>query len=224
MVQGSEAPLGKCSPGCFSIMLSVRGANSMVPRTQEFPPVHPLWANGGFSAGEGRRQVKFGSAAAAAAAKSLQSCPTLYPIDGSPPGSPIPGILQARTLEWVAISFSNAWKWKVKVKLLSRVWLLATPRTAACYLAKLSVRLQEHGLPWWSSCWESTCQSRRHRFNPWSGKIPHSMGWLSPCTTTAEDCALELVLCNKRSHPNEKATRRNWRLVPRLLQLRKACS
>ena len=53
-----------------------------------------------------------------AAAKSLQSCPTLCdPIDGSPPGSPIPGILQARTLEWVAISFSNAWKWKVKVKL-----------------------------------------------------------------------------------------------------------
>ena len=66
------------------------------------------------------------------AAKSLQSCPTLCnPIDGSPPGSPIPGILQARTLEWVAISFSNTWKWKVKVKSLSRVWLLATPWTAA---------------------------------------------------------------------------------------------
>ena len=70
--------------------------------------------------------------AAAAAAKSLQSCQTLCdPIDGSPPGSPIPGILQARTLEWVAISFSNAWKWKVKVKSLSHVWLLATPWTAA---------------------------------------------------------------------------------------------
>ena len=66
------------------------------------------------------------------AVKSLQLCPTLRnPIDGSPPGSPIPGILQARTLEWVAISFSNAWKWKVKVKLFSRVWLLATPWTAA---------------------------------------------------------------------------------------------
>ena len=52
---------------------------------------------------------------AATAAKSLQSCPTLWdPIDGSPPGSPVPGILQARTLEWVSISFSNAWKWKVK--------------------------------------------------------------------------------------------------------------
>ena len=69
---------------------------------------------------------------AAAAAKLLQSCLTLCgPIDGSPPGSPVLGILQARTLEWVAISFSNAWKWKVKVKLLSRVWLLATPWTAA---------------------------------------------------------------------------------------------
>ena len=70
--------------------------------------------------------------AVAAAAKSLQSCPTLCdPIDGSPPGSAVPGILQARTLEWVAISFSNAWKWKVTVKSLSRVWLLATPWTAA---------------------------------------------------------------------------------------------
>ena len=68
----------------------------------------------------------------AAAAKSLQSCPTLCdPIDGSPPRSSVPGILQARTLEWVAISFSNAWKWKVKVKSLSRVQLLATSWTAA---------------------------------------------------------------------------------------------
>ena len=69
---------------------------------------------------------------AAAAAKLLQSCPTLHnPRDGSPPGSPIPGILQARTLEWVTISFSNAWKWKVKLKSLSRVRLLATSWTAA---------------------------------------------------------------------------------------------
>ena len=68
----------------------------------------------------------------AAAAKSLQSCSTLCdPRDGSPPGSPVLGILQARTLEWVAISFSNAWKWKVKGKSLSRVWLLATPWTTA---------------------------------------------------------------------------------------------
>ena len=69
---------------------------------------------------------------AAAAAKLLQSCPTLCdPRDGSLPGSPVPGILQARTLEWVAISLSNAWKWKVKVKPLNRVRLLATPWTAA---------------------------------------------------------------------------------------------
>ena len=90
-------------------------------------------------------------AAAAAAAKSLQSCLTLCnPIDGSPPGSPIPGILQARTLEWAAISFSNACKWKVKVKLLSRVWPFRTPWTAA-YQAPLSMGFarQEHwsGLP-----------------------------------------------------------------------------
>ena len=72
------------------------------------------------------------AAAAAAAAKSLQSCLTLCdPMDGSLRGSPVPGILQARTLEWVAISFSNAWKWKVKVKSLSHVWLSATPWTAA---------------------------------------------------------------------------------------------
>ena len=85
---------------------------------------------------------------AAAAAKSLQLCPTLCdPIDGSPPGSPVPGILQARTLEWVAISFSNAWKWKVKVKSLSCVRLLATPQTAA-YQAPLSMGFSR--LEYWS--------------------------------------------------------------------------
>ena len=72
------------------------------------------------------------NAAAAAAAKLHQSCPTLCdPIDGCPPGSPVPGILQARTLEWVAISFSNTWKWKGKVKSLSHVRLFATPWTVA---------------------------------------------------------------------------------------------
>ena len=76
---------------------------------------------------------------ATATAKSLQSCPTLCdPIDGSPPGSTVPGILQARTLEWVAISFSKACKWKVKVKSFSRVWLFETPWTAA-YQAPLSM-------------------------------------------------------------------------------------
>ena len=77
--------------------------------------------------------------AAAAVAKSLQLCPTLCdPIDGSPSGSPVPEILQARTLEWDAISFSNAWKWKVKVKSLSHVWLFANP-WAAAYQAPLSM-------------------------------------------------------------------------------------
>jgi len=86
-----------------------------------------------------------------AAAKSHQSCPTLCdPIDSSPPGSPIPGILQARILEWVAISFSNAWKWKVKVKSLSRVRLLMTPWTAAYRaLPSMGFSRQEYwsGLP-----------------------------------------------------------------------------
>ena len=73
----------------------------------------------------------FTSSAVAAAAKLLQLCPTLCdPIDGSPPGSSVPGILQERTLEWGATFFSNAWKWKVKVKSLSCVRLLVTPWTA----------------------------------------------------------------------------------------------
>ena len=92
---------------------------------------------------------------AAAAAKSLQSCPTLCdPTEGSLPGSAVPGILQARTLEWVATSFSNAWKWKVKVKSLSHVRLLATAWTAA-YQAPPSMGFarQEYwsGLPFPSS-------------------------------------------------------------------------
>ena len=85
--------------------------------------------------------------AAAAAAKSLQLCLTLCdPIDGSPLGSSVLGILQARTLEWAAISFSNAWKWKVKVKSLSRARLLATPWTGA-YQAPPSM-----GFSWQESC------------------------------------------------------------------------
>ena len=96
-----------------------------------FDPWEPILA---------RQKSKFfvkliASYTAAAAAKSLQSCPTLCnPIDQSPPGSAMSGILQARTREWVAISFSNAWKWKVEVNLLSRVRLFATPWTAAYQL------------------------------------------------------------------------------------------
>ena len=82
----------------------------------------------------------------AAAAKSLQSCPTLCnPIDGSPPGSSFPRILQAKTLEWGAISFSNVWKWKVKVMSLSVIWLLATPWTAAHQAPRsMGFTMQEH--------------------------------------------------------------------------------
>ena len=95
----------------------------------------PLWFLNFFESfmkGKLKDAYDFGGLCSHAAAKSLQSCPALCdPIEGSPPGSPIPGILQARTLEWGAIAFSNAWKWKVKVKSLSHVWLLATPWTAA---------------------------------------------------------------------------------------------
>ena len=95
-------------------------------------------------------------AAAAAAAKSRQSCPTLCdPIDGSPPGPVVPGILQARTLEWVAISSSNAWKWKVKVKLLSRVRVGChglLPKKAGCR------RIDAFELWFGEDSWESVGQ------------------------------------------------------------------
>ena len=100
----------------------------------------------------------FSPFAAAAAAKSLQSCPILCdPIDSSSPGSPVPGFLQARTLEWVAISFSKAGKWKLKVKSLSCVWLFTTPWTAT-YQAPSSMGFSRQdsynfllGLPKWSA-------------------------------------------------------------------------
>ena len=103
-----------CSPPC-----SLQHCNSQQTEMEITLSVHPQIS--------GDRRCGIHSAA-----KSLQSCPTLCDrVDGSPPGSSVSGILQARTLEWVAISFSNAWKWKVKVKSLSRVRLLATPWTAA---------------------------------------------------------------------------------------------
>ena len=112
-----------------------------------------------------------------AAAKSLQSCPTLCdPIDGSPRGSPVPGILQARTLEWVAIPFSNAWKWKVKVKWLSCIQLLATPWTAA-YQAPLSMGFarQEYwsGLPLPSPNGILLSTKKKWTIKPWkdTGKL-----------------------------------------------------
>ena len=100
----------------------------------------------------------FNMLSAAAAAKMLQLCLTLCnPIDSSPPVSSIPGILQARILEWVAISFSNAWKWKVKAKLLSHVRLTANPGTAA-YQAPLSMGFSRP--EYWSSCHCSLWMSR----------------------------------------------------------------
>ena len=102
-------------------------------------------------------------------AKSLQSCPTLCdPIDGSPPGSLVPGILQARTLEWVAISFSNAWKGKVKVKLLSRVRLLATPWTAA-YQAPPSMGFSRQ--EYWSGVPLPSLKSRLITIKTWPGPL-----------------------------------------------------
>ena len=126
--------------------------------------------------------------AAAAAAKSLQSYPTLCdPIDGSPPGSPIPGILQARTLAWVAISFSNAWKWKVKGKSLSCVWLLATPWIAA-YQAPPSMEFsrQEYwsGVPLPSLAMQETWVQSLSRKDPLKGMVTHSsiLAWTIPWT------------------------------------------
>ena len=105
----------------------------------------------------------------AAAAKLLQSCPTLCdPKDGSPPGSPVPGILQARTLEWVAISFSNAWKWKEKVKSFSYVRLLATPWTAA-YQAPLSLGFSRQ--EYWSGV---------PLLSPFQSPSPHQIFYLFP--------------------------------------------
>ena len=109
--------------------------------------------------------------AAAAAAKSLQSCPTLCdPIDGSPPGSSIHGILQARTLEWVAISSSNAWKWKVKVKSPSRVRLLSDPMDCSLPGSSIHGIFQARVLEWGAIAFSSTLASyqvKTTRANSW---------------------------------------------------------
>ena len=124
---------------------------------------------------------------AAAAAKLLQSCLTLCnPIDGSPPGPAIPGILQARTLEWVANSFSNTWKWKVKVKLLNHVQLLATPWTAA-HQAPPSMRFsrQEYwsGVPLPSPSFSSVVFLTPEVHRSWSRWPLSFTQWSSPCWT-----------------------------------------
>ena len=97
------------------------------------------------------------AAAAAAAAASLQSCPILCdPIDGSPSGSPVPGILQARTLEWVAIAFSNAWKWKVKVKSLS-CWTLRNPMDYSPPGSSVHGIFQARALEWGAIAFSDLC-------------------------------------------------------------------
>ena len=121
-------------------------------------------------------------AAAAATSKSLQSCPTLCdPRDGSPPGSSVPGILQARTLEWVAISFSNARKWKVKVKSLIRVQLLVTPWTVA-HQAPQSMRFSRQEYWSGSPVPSPSVQPLSHVWlfaTPWTAayQAPQSMGF-----------------------------------------------
>ena len=118
---------------------------------------------------------------AATAAKSLQSCPTLCdPTDGSPPGSPVPGIFQARTLEWVAISFSKAWKWKVKVKSLSRVWLLATPWTVAYQVPpSMGFSRQEYwsGVPLPSSMTNLDKPVYKKQSHPFANKDPYRQSY-----------------------------------------------
>ena len=110
---------------------------------------------------------------AAAAAELLQSCPTLCdPTDGSPPGSPVPGFLQARTLEWVAISFSNAGKWKVKVKSLSRV-RLCDP--VDCSLQGSSVHgiFQARVLEWVAIAFSTMCQETSLKFPEGTKQFTH---------------------------------------------------
>ena len=146
----------------------------------------------------------------AAAAKLLQLCPTLCdPIDGSPPGSPVPGVLQKRTLEWVAISFSNAWKWKVKVKSLSCAQLLRTPWTAAYQVPpSMGFSRQEFWigvpLPWNGNCvfslllemagWHHGLDERESEWTPGDGD-----GWGG------------LACCNSRGRKESDTTEwLNW--------------
>ena len=133
----------------------------------------------------------------AAAAKSLQLCLTpCDPIDGSPSGSPVPGILQARTLERVAISFSNAWKWKVKVKSLSHVRLFTTPWTAA-YQAPPSMGFsrQEHwrGLPL-PSLLEQLPGVNTRKYSSEQGRLMPPQVW--PSHSTIRGCEEWLIPYN----------------------------
>ena len=164
-----------------------------------------------------------GILAVAAAAKSLQSCPTLWdPIDGSPPGSPVPGILQARTLEWVAISLSNAWKWKVKVKSLGLVRLLVTA-WAAAYQAPPSMGFSRReywsGVPLPSpilaveqsnslqmcyvnfTIWtEQKREGKGHPFKKWGGKRCFSVGMCSQINRVFREGQVNVVAVSLVGH------------------------
>ena len=123
------------------------------------------------------------SVSAAAAAKSLQSCLTLCdPVDGSPPGSPIPGILQARILEWVAISSLNAWKWKMKVKSLSRVGLFATPMDCSPPGSSVHGIFQARVLEWGAIAFSTLHLYHPQNYHPtnWVQNEIHSrsVGWI----------------------------------------------
>ena len=143
-----DRTLVSCNAGEFFIVLATREAHMSIPISQfllphHFAPWYPYELTRELDSNQIYLQLccyrfivsllnNWNWLIAAAATMSLQSCLTLCnPTEDSPPVSLVPGILQARTLEWVAISFSNAWKWKVKVKSLSRVWLVVTPWTAA---------------------------------------------------------------------------------------------
>ena len=150
------------------------------------------------------------SVAAAAAPKSLQSCPTLCDaIDGSPPGSPVPGILQARTLEWVAISFSNSWKWRVKGKSLSRGRLLATPWTAA-YQAPPSMGFSRQELLEWGAIAFSNiylahcnlkCREMQCFVSLWETSLEKCEQWLLSSHGIADNRIWASLLCFVNCHP-----------------------
>ena len=104
-------------------------------------------------------------------AQSLESCPTLCDsVDHGPPGSSVHGILQARILEWVAISFSSDKVWSEWSEVSQLCRLSATPWT-------VTWTIMQGGLPWWLSCRESACQFRRPGFDPWVGKVPWRRAW-----------------------------------------------
>ena len=134
--------------------------------------------------------------AAATAAKSLQSCPTLYdPMDSSPPGSPVPQILQARTLEWVAISFSNAWKWKVK-EVAQSYLTLCDPMD--CSLPGSSVHgiLQARVLEWGAIAFSGDTYTGQQSTNKAGGGLDYSPQLFTVSSSSSSDNSTTIPLAN----------------------------